>query len=608
MKKTVQTKTIEHGQVLIIFMVSFLALLFFIGLALDAGSVYVTYGGLKRAVDSASIAAANEFKHTPDIDMMTGAAQEVFQLMNVDTTSVEVRICDDPGTSAAFIARCESAEASGVKRKLVWVKAEAKAPLYFLSLLGFSDIPLSTDTISEAAPLDVVIVIDTSESMARETSGYHDNDEYDPSGCNSADSCEPMKKAKDAAKNLIDTLTPGYDQVAVVTFDITAYPIHAMDTDLSGAESDIDNHVQVHDDSPSMFTTWDNWFTNSVYNPMNSEDLDGDGEDYDDPDKLGYTCPFATDPAADPEYLQKRWWTVSKGLNLDIANEFDWNTAVDSEGNPLYADNDKGVPCDRNDVFDSMDLDKDTVWTSNDNTLAEAFATAHPVNMTELGWTKYHFSSLSTCSGCGIRVASNMFKNYGRYNAVWVMVFLSDGTVNLSDTPVTNDKLRSTLANGACGGSMGQGFWIAGCRVTTYPPQRYCADDEEGTCPPDSIWTTTSPSYSVLDYAMDMVDDAALTTTYKDGVHDDEPKGNDIAIYTIGLGLDNIRNSTDRKNADYFLRYMAAVGDDGDRTTDACEGVAYGSSCGQYYFAPNGDALKTVFEDIASRIYTRINQ
>jgi len=50
------------------------------------------------------------------------------------------------------------------------------------------------------------------------------------------------------------------------------------------------------------------------------------------------------------------------------------------------------------------------------------------------------------------------------------------------------------------------------------------------------------------------------------------------------------------------------VGDDGDRTTDPCSTAAANTSCGQYYFAPSGAHLRTIFEDIAARIYTRISQ
>ena len=41
----------SQGQILVIFAISLLTLLFFVGLALDAGSLYITYGHLKRAVE-----------------------------------------------------------------------------------------------------------------------------------------------------------------------------------------------------------------------------------------------------------------------------------------------------------------------------------------------------------------------------------------------------------------------------------------------------------------------------------------------------------------------------------------------------------------------------
>jgi len=54
--------SLPRGQILVVFAVTLLALVFFVGLAIDAGSLYVTYGHLKRAVDAASVAAANSFK------------------------------------------------------------------------------------------------------------------------------------------------------------------------------------------------------------------------------------------------------------------------------------------------------------------------------------------------------------------------------------------------------------------------------------------------------------------------------------------------------------------------------------------------------------------
>ena len=101
-----------------------------------------------------------------------------------------------------------------------------------------------------------------------------------------------------------------------------------------------------------------------------------------------------------------------------------------------------------------------------------------------------------------------------------------------------------------------------------------------------------------------MIDDAALTRSG----NTDEPRGNDIAIYSIGLGTDVLASFGGNQPGAALLRYAAAVGDDGDRTTDPCIGFDADESCGQYYYAPNGAALSGIFDDIAGRIYTRISQ
>jgi hypothetical protein len=105
-----------------------------------------------------------------------------------------------------------------------------------------------------------------------------------------------------------------------------------------------------------------------------------------------------------------------------------------------------------------------------------------------------------------------------------------------------------------------------------------------------------------------MTDRAALTVTTHSPAdptqwNPNEPKGNDIAIYSIGLG--SVLNNA---NAENLLRYMAAVGDDGDRVTDPCASTPINQNCGQYYFAPDSNQLVPIFENIASRIYTRITE
>jgi len=193
---------------------------------------------------------------------------------------------------------------------------------------------------------------------------------------------------------------------------------------------------------------------------------------------------------------------------------------------------------------------------------------------------------------------------------VWVIIFLSDGAANMSDTPATGGLDASgdpiiplAFPNGFCT----EGYWTSNCFDTQLSP-RYCIDEDADTCPPNTIHETRNrftSHYSVYDYALDMIDETALTVnrSYDASApyNPDEPIGNDIAIYSIGLG-DAI------SYGEALLRYMAAVGDDGDRNTDPCKTTPAKKSCGNYYYAATGDALLPVFEDIASRIYTRITQ
>jgi hypothetical protein len=599
---------------LVIFAVALVAMLLFIGLAVDAGSLYVTYGQLKRAVDAAAVASANEFKRSASLAQMRGAATEVLNLHNIDIEAVNMKlyICDNDGdgvrdialqsTVPTFYSRCPDTVNNQSARKLVWVEANLKAPLYFLQLIGFQSVDLNTNSIAEAAAVDLVIVLDTSESMASDTLNYikvsYPNvvDDYDPDqnpgsadqplGCNVDNTCQPLLDAKDAAKALVDTLYPGYDQVSIVTFDSIgyAYPIlnkqgNTVDLsdDLDKVKDTIDG-IRLHDDAPysRMWPYWRSALGNNqpLFNPVNPEDRDGDGADTDPllptchTDPLNPLCCKLDDDRFDETRLYKDWG---------------------------------GMPCDDDYKYDAYDWNKDGIFTDADSVYASTWlANRDPDGA---GPLTASLSPLSTCTGCGMRVASNILRNGGRPGSVWVIVLLSDGFANLSDTPLTYTAIPSAYKNGFCTGKLGEGFWPAVCMDFELSP-RYCIDTASETCPPGTIWTgqLPNPNYSVTDYARDITDEAALTKS----TNNKEPAGNDIAIYTIGLGAAG--NVVPGKGAigEELLRYMAAVGDDGDRVTDPCSSTPNKKSCGQYYYAPSGEQLLPIFEDIASRIYTRI--
>jgi hypothetical protein len=601
MRKT-KTGRKEKGQILVIMAIAMAVLLIFIGLAIDGSQLFLNYTRLKRAVDAGVVAAANDFKKDGSLTRMKESALEILGMQQVsDSVDVQIYTCESANIDTLvpeFYAICPKPGQD--KKKLVYLRAFENSPTYFVSLIGIHSVPITTSSIAEAAPVDLVIVLDTSESMGRNTPGFYDNNgDFNPASCNASNTCEPLRSAKDAAKTLINPLYPGYDKVAIVTFDTTAQVRYNLG-DPTGALSVLDNLVPLHDDPPSskLFPNWDNYGNNKGrFNPINPEDRNGDGSD-DDTSTTSTQCAI-TDPAGD------RW---------------------DSTSTP-------NRPCDLLDTLDAFDWTDPTIFSTgtgagyactpvnSDTCLSQRWLVDHnPVNpSTGTGYDPpLPMSLVSTCTGCGVRMAASVLTASGRTNAVWVMVFLSDGAANMSDTPqtfpysaTTQLGVKSSYPNGYCNGQIDltgtwnpaanpPNYWLNYCQDDT--GIRHCINNNSATCPTGSVYgADPNKAYSVLDYAKDMIDVAALRVSTN---ANEKPIGNDMAIYTIMFGADIAPKGAP------LLRYMAAVGDDGDRSTDPCAGYSANptQSCGQYYFAADSNALEKVFRDIASRIYTKISE
>ncbi len=517
----------ERGQALVITAVAFMAMLAFAGLVTDAGTLYLNFTRLKRGLDAAAVAAANQIRDSSlpaaqRAALIRESAREMLYLNDIaDIYSLETYICEDTGIPANFAALCPGP--GEIKRKLAWIQATQNSPVYFLHLFGIETIPITTHSIGEAASLDVVIVIDTSESMASETPGFSSSD-YDPSACNAANSCQPLRKAKDAANAMIDKFFDGYDRIAVVTYDVMA---------------------TIHD--PNLATS---------------------------------------------DVLEADHTAVKAAINAIQLFDGPSNADILAHGNPMMGE------------LNPMDINGDGVYFEAKDMLG------------------------STCTGCGMRVAGDILKAQGRVDSVWVIVFLSDGTTNVSDLPNaadTNNPVPAGYVDGFCGGAIGARLW------TNEPstPYTWCNDSDPttrhcgpfhanvGECPAGATWVGNStPPYDTEDYARDMTDRVALVYPLYPGDSPEPKSGDEVAIYAIGLGQA-------AKPPDYdgeqLLRYMANIGDDNfrnpvpDDPTDAypadpCDGAPPQTSCGQYYYAPSGAYLTQIFEKVAGSIFTRITQ
>jgi hypothetical protein len=509
----------QRGQALILIALAFVGLAAFIGLAVDSGILFTDVGHLRRAVDAASLSAANQFREGRSIAELTGSARQVLALNGLDpaSTGVAVETCDtNPGDPELCYTP---------PRKLVRVRGDLPVSFAFLPIIGFNTVTIHANAISEAASIDIVLTIDTSESQAYDAAcdnGTNDDawaevnldaagnpcpgcgaddlaaddgcggtpiaglfpDDYmrDADHCNGPKQCRPFRDVQDAAVALSQRLLPPYDRMAIVTFDSNA-----------GVKMNL-NHQ-------------------TTFGLSNADYLDALG---------------------------------TQIMALEVYKY---------PGCGGYPPNPAGCT--------------------------------------------------STNTAGGLKAAGNEFGSTDpvtdpiREEAVWIVILLTDGGAN-----------AATDKDGAwvCPGSPGVANWV----------EPLCRDPIAAT-----RHISTAPEYDPDDAARDLADwvgcldsntppakqfggCAALAPTYGQGA----------VIFTIGLG-ELVTNNTSCNGTvwgaaceldvgEKLMRYIAAVGDDGNPLTDPCQTAVVGKDCGNYYYSPTGAGLLEVFEAIASRIFTRI--
>ncbi len=218
----------ESGQAIILIAFAFIGLVAMVGLVTDTGLLMIGYGKLKRSVDAAAVAAAQEFRPDPDtgvlnITAMENAARGMLQVNQIgDMDNITVHTCEDTGADRPTLCNPDPIGNPIENRKLVEVSATANIPFGFLRVIGINGADISVSSIGEAATIDLVLLIDTSGSMAYQTTGDPiasdpGNPGDDPRACNAADNCQPMRAIKDVALDFVDSLIYfGYDRVAVI--------------------------------------------------------------------------------------------------------------------------------------------------------------------------------------------------------------------------------------------------------------------------------------------------------------------------------------------------------------------------------------------------------
>jgi hypothetical protein len=541
---------------MVIIAMAMVGLLAFIGLMVDAGILFIGVGHLRRAVDAAALAAAAQFREGRSISDQIASAKEVVHLNGVDPTELLLWKCVDPADPIKALpydteyphdpALCGAIDEP--QRKLIYVEARTNVRFSFLSIIGLYGTEIVATAVSEAASVDVVLAIDTSDSMAVEnwpTSSDGGCNDDDPTGADGfPGDCHPFQEVKQAAAAFVRGMYYPYDRVAVVTFDNLATVQLAL--------TDSDNVTDTVD----------------LISALEVSPRRNDG----DPPECELT--FSGDP-------------------------------------PVFTESPQGCP--------------------------------------------------NTSVGYGLTLAGDEFgKPPIRQESVWVVIVLTDGAANASEPD--DDSADVNRYCPPTGYNLGSPFWM----------QPLCRDAETGfafttahtrrsfinpavwgrTEPynPSSVWDPANTDAD--DYAAARADFVACAPTENDAAewckdsldYSIGQGGQGATIYAIGLGplvtcigsisggecieRDPSAWTQGRPDAgDRLLRYVANVGIDGDPNpnpgptgvgiTDPCLGVPVpypltagndSYSCGNYFFSESGTGLSTVFESIASRIFTRLTQ
>jgi len=531
----------------------FIGLMAIIGLAIDLGNVFVSYSRLRRAVDAAALASTSQFREGYTQIALERAAQQFLNLNGItNTVDVTIEAC-----SFAVIPN-DPELCTTPTRKLVRVTVTQDVNLFFLAVMGLNTVPIKVDAISEAASVDLVLLIDNSSSMAQTNTGADTN----PKDCNPSSNCHPMEEIKAAAKLLVNRLflsqggAPGYDRVSIVTFN--RFPKVELEM--------TDNKATIMSKIDAI----------TVYQ----------GE---------YKCPFAFDNGQ----------TYAQWLPL-------WLAEPVPLGDPPNSITGLEGPC-RLHWGGSTNTDSGLLNPDG------AYITLYSLQMyeSETAAEPNPKDWMVTNSGGGLKVAGNVLGGQypagypsspvRRESALWVVVWLTDGYTNAGYSEDGEHHPQSVSNSGTM--ICPKYTWAP---ITGYPDTRWCVD-QDARPTAAQLQATPAPGASVFaprhaqdpvgtavedrvydpdDYARDMVD----FVTNPDTALPPEIKGQGALLFTIGLGTKiNSRSQYEIAN---------------NRPAPGSTLLEYGAykGSGIYYPAPNANQLDEIFLAIANKIATRLSR
>ncbi|MBI3244116.1 MAG: VWA domain-containing protein [Chloroflexi bacterium] len=594
-RSSAQHTLAERGQSAVILALMFISLLAFVGLATDAGIIYMSFGQLRRAADAAALSAASQLREARPINQITEAATQYVRLQNIQVGAgdVVVETCADsvptfgeiPDSKTHGKVLLDPSICTFPVRKLVRVTVTTNVQLAFMQLFGWRDpIPLTTYAVSEAASLEVILVIDTSYSMVYDSSGSNGVDD-DHDGCvdeTAGQGCDANNLNDNWLRQVVDLVPSAGD----------------------GDGVDLRPNCNL---------------VTAQGNPTIGDPMSGGSGLY------GFTYGSPAQSYLPTEYIPSDVGTIASPIHA--CRPFEWvrDAAVrfvstyvkfpyDRVGIVTFAQQSTNPATNGMGLIQSVGSTNSTSVTATVNALKAIDVSVPPYcedpdtdGNPNNDWYNTLPGALGACystdTGDGLKIAKEDLDLYSRQNALRFVIFLSDGAA-------TGSLPTAAQAWGA------PGKYACPNNLTNDPDYffyRPCSAD--GNSSLSTRHANTDINYDADDYARDQADVF---------VDPDKP----TILFTIGLGAEVTQNpgvgsdtscpaaqcnSDSLPSGEQLLRYIAdqgdgSVGSECSRDANWLYQATIGTSCGNYFYAQGGANLAAIFTQIADEIFTRITE
>jgi Flp pilus assembly protein TadG len=211
MPYTVTTDRKRRGFILLTHALMIFFTLAMVGLAVDAGTMYVIKGRLSSAVDAAALAAGRSVNLGSTVSAASAAATTTAtQFFNANFPSGYLGTGTVNLSTPTFTQETDSyGNPSGILD--IAVSASVPAPTYFMQLFGIYHVTVANSGTATRRGTVMMLVLDISSSM---------------NAGSPTTACDAMKSA---AQQFITNFSP-YDTIGVVTFTYTANLLYAPST------------------------------------------------------------------------------------------------------------------------------------------------------------------------------------------------------------------------------------------------------------------------------------------------------------------------------------------------------------------------------------------